>query len=212
MLLDFELLKIKYNLDITGIIHIGAHYGEELDLYFKNNISDIICFEPLKTNFSILEKKKVNNCDLFNLALGNDNKTVKMYVDTTNQGQSSSILKPFIHLQQYPSVEFSGEVEVNMIRLDDFMTFYLSNSINKQKKFNMINIDVQGYELEVFKGSEKTLQNIEYIITEINNEYLYENCVIVNELDSYLNKFNFKRVETNCCHKTWGDAFYIKYD
>lgn len=210
MLLDFDLLKFKYNLNITGIIHIGAHYGEEINLYLKNNINNIICFEPLKTNFSILEKIKINNCDLFNLALGNENKTVKMYVDTTNQGQSSSILKPLIHLQQYPFIEFNGEVEVNMMRLDDFLTFYLSNSTNKNKKFNMINIDVQGYELEVFKGSEKTLKNIEYIISEINNEYLYENCVIVTELDNYLNEFNFKRVETNWSGNTWGDAFYIK--
>ena len=42
MLLNLEMLVKKYNMDIKGVIHIGAHFGEENnDLYreltrFKN--------------------------------------------------------------------------------------------------------------------------------------------------------------------------------
>jgi hypothetical protein len=77
-------------------------------------------------------------------------------------------------------------------------------------KYNFINIDVQGYELEVFKGSYKTLKNIDYIISEVNRAEVYENCPYVGELDSYLQNYNFTRVETNWAGDTWGDAFYIK--
>lgn len=210
MLFDFNNLLIKYNIKIDGIIHIGAHYGEEINLYLKENINNIICFEPLISNFSILENNAMDRCDLFNLALGNENKKIKMYVDSENNGQSSSILKPYLHLTECPTITFNKINEVQMMRLDDFMIFYFSNSKNKTKKFNLINIDVQGYELEVFKGSENTLENIDYIITEINRDYLYEECVLVDELDNYLNKFKFNRVETNWAGNTWGDALYIK--
>lgn len=212
MLLDFNTIVKKYNLNIDGIIHIGAHYGQEINLYIENNIKNIICFEPLLNNFLVLEKNVADKCELFNIALGNENKKIKMYVDITNDGQSSSILKPHIHVKEYPSVIFNKETEVQMMKLDDFMIFYLSNCVNKNKKFNFINIDVQGYELEVFKGSEKTLEHIDYIITEINSDYLYENCVLITELDSYLQKFNFKRVETYWIDNYWGDALYIKYN
>jgi hypothetical protein len=48
-------------------------------------------------------------------------------------------------------------------------------------------------------------------MTEINTEYVYKNCTLISELDTFLNSNNFIRVETkifsNC---GWGDAFYIK--
>jgi hypothetical protein len=62
----------------------------------------------------------------------------------------------------------------------------------------------------VFKGAFETLKNIDYIISEVNKDEVYENCAHVDDLDSYLNQFNFQRVETNWIGGTWGDAFYIK--
>ena len=32
MLLDFNNLKEKYSLEINGVLHIGAHYGEEYEI------------------------------------------------------------------------------------------------------------------------------------------------------------------------------------
>ena len=65
-----------------------------------------------------------------------------------------------------------------MFRLDD-LALDLS-------KYNFMNIDVQGYELEVFKGAFETLKNIDYIISEVNQDEVYEGCPHVSELDKYL--------------------------
>lgn len=209
MLLKFNELYTKYNLEIKGVIHIGAHYGQEVHLYKEVGASDIILFEPSPANFFILEQLHGEKCELYKLALGNENKKIKMNVEATNKGQSNSILKPKIHLSQYPHITFNSEIEVDMVKLDDFMTIYKAQSKNKNKKYNFINIDVQGYELEVFKGSKETLKNIDYIITEVNRDFLYEDCALVEEIDSFLNQFDFKRVETNWEGGTWGDALYI---
>jgi len=40
MLLNLENLVKKYNLSIKGIIHIGAHFGEENNVYNKLNIKN----------------------------------------------------------------------------------------------------------------------------------------------------------------------------
>ena len=56
MLISFTQLRKKYNMNISGIIHIGAHYGEEISEYIRNGIQDIILFEPLSSNFKILEQ------------------------------------------------------------------------------------------------------------------------------------------------------------
>lgn len=203
MLLDFKKLYKKYNMKIDGVIHIGAHYGQEYLLYKELNIKNISFFEPLKKNFSVLENNIPidEHIKLYNFALGRENKNVSMYVESINNGQSSSILKPKLHTEQYKNIIFNEIEEVEMKRLDD---------INLVYKHNFINIDVQGYELEVFNGSKETLKNIDYIISEVNRAELYENNVFVDKLDEFLKDYNFLRVETSWDGITWGDALYIK--
>jgi FkbM family methyltransferase len=208
MLLDFQDLKNKYNLQINGVIHVGAHYGQEIKLYNENGIYDIICFEPVVDSFNILKNNCTDRCNAYNLALGNKNQKITINLETNNQGQSSSILDPEIHLTQYPHIKFNSKAQVNMVRLDDFMEKYKNEQ--KNKNFNFINIDVQGYELEVFKGAVECLKNIDYIIAEVNKDFLYKNCALVNEIDDFLKQFNFERKETNWAGNTWGDALYIK--
>ena len=33
MLLDFNKIKQKHNMDINGVIHIGGHHGQEFKIY-----------------------------------------------------------------------------------------------------------------------------------------------------------------------------------
>ena len=74
-----------------------------------------------------------------------------------------------------------------------------------------MNLDVQGYELEVLKGSNNTLNGINHIYTEINTKYLYKDCVLLDELDAWLDQKGFVRVELSMCmHFDWGDALYIR--
>jgi FkbM family methyltransferase len=206
MLLNFDQLIKKYDLKIKGIIHIGAHYGDEYYLYEKNNVKNLIFFEASPINFEVLKERINDKANLVNYALGNENKKVILNIETNNKGMSNSILKPGIHLTQYPHIKFESTIEVDMVRLDDYIT---QNNINIEN-YNFINIDVQGYELEVFKGGEKVLESIDYIITEVNRDYVYVDNVLVTDLDEYLNKFGFERVETSWDGYTWGDAFYIK--
>lgn len=197
----------KYGMNVSGVIHIGAHYGgengEEIEEYLSIGAKRIVLFEPLKENFQILTRnasKFQGNIELHNVALGNANDFVTMNV-SSNECQSSSILKPKIHLEDHPEVSFTGEETVELKKLDDYN---ISNC-------NMMVIDVQGYELEVFKGSTDTLKNIDYIYCEVNRAQVYDGNVEIDELDEYLEEFSFKRVETQWWPtQKWGDALYIK--
>ena len=202
MLLDFNSLKQKHNMDIKGVIHIGGHHGQEFKTYVENNISNVMFFEPVPTTFKILKENIGDKAILHNVALGNENKKIEMYIETANQGQSSSILEPGIHTRQYPHITFDNKLEVDMVRLDDF--------IEESTNYNFINIDVQGYELEVMKGAVDTLKNVDYIMSEVNRDEVYINCSKVDELDSFLSDFGFSRVETTWDGLTWGDALYVK--
>jgi FkbM family methyltransferase len=205
MILDFNALIKKYNLKINGVLHIGAHHGQEYTEYIKNNIENAIFFEPVLETFNILQSNiKDPRVVLVNKALGSESKKISMNIEKNNGGMSSSVLSPKLHLEMYPHIKFTEKQEVDMITLDPYM-----KEVSDYKKFNFINIDVQGYELEVLKGSSETLLNIDYIMTEVNLQEMYENCVLINQLDLFLKKFKFTRKEM-WNNNAWGDALYIK--
>lgn len=203
MILDFSTVYTKYGMSIRGLIHIGAHFGEELKLYEIFSIPKIFLFEPIKSNFEELEKNasQINSdIQIHNVALGNDNCEVEMNI-SSNDKTSSSILEPKVHLTAHPEVSFEGKETVKMMKMDDFD---ISNS-------NMMVIDVQGYELEVLKGSEKTLNQIDYIYIEVNRDEVYEGNAKIGDIDNYLGKYGFRRLETQWYYDgVWGDALYIK--
>lgn len=202
MLISFSEIVKKYNTNITGIIHIGAHYGEEVYDYIDNGINDIILFEPLSDNFNVLEQNvRGLNANIVGhqVALGSSSGTATMYV-SSNEKQSSSILKPKVHLTHHPNVSFPSREEVEVKTLDEFETF----------NFNFINMDVQGYELEVLKGGSETLKHIDYVYCEVNRDEVYENNAFIEQIDEYLQNYNLIRVETDWAGEIWGDALYIK--
>lgn len=189
-------------MNITGIIHVGGHYGEEIQDYINEGIQNIIVFEPLSNNFQILEKKCKNlNADIVGhqVALGSEKKVVEMYV-SSNDALSSSILKPKIHLTQYTDILFDKKETVEVNLLDNYET----------DNCNFLNMDVQGYELEVLKGGKKTLEHIDYVYCEVNRDEVYENNAYIEDIDKFLSDLNFERVVVEWTGETWGDALYIK--
>lgn len=202
MLISFSAIKQKYQMNITGIIHVGGHFGEEIHEYVNNGILDIVIFEPLEKNFEILEKNVSGfNANIIGhqVALGSKELDLDMYV-SSNNGLSSSLLKPKKHLTQYTDITFEEKEKVEVKTLDSYSF----------TGYNFINMDVQGYELEVLKGGSKTLENVDYVYCEVNRDEVYENNAYIEEIDEFLLKYNMQRVETDWQGDTWGDALYIK--
>jgi FkbM family methyltransferase len=202
MLISFTQIKNNYKMNISGIIHVGGHFGEEICEYVETGIQNIVIFEPLVSNFTTLERNVRNlnaNIQGHQVALGSTEGTVDMYV-SSNKGLSSSILKPKKHLTQYRDITFNVKESVDLKTLDSY----------NYKNFNFLNMDVQGYELEVLKGAKKTLEYIDYVYCEVNRDEVYEDNAYIEEIDEFLSSYNMERVETDWQGDTWGDALYIK--
>lgn len=203
MIVGFEDYKHLYSFDVSGIIHVGAHFGQEWDGY-NNEFGPIEShwFEPIPSIFNQLKinLKNKDNTYLYNVALGENISTEEIYIDSENEGQSSSILKPKEHLNQFPHITFENNITIKISKLD---SYNISNC-------NMLVLDTQGYELKVLKGSINTLKNIKYLFTEFNTVEMYDGCPSIEQLDLFLSEFGFKREQTWYTNQNWGDAFYIK--
>ena len=204
MVIDFNYLHAVYGLDITGVIHVGAHYGEEIDAYKSVGISKIVCFEPVKDNYNVLRERHPD-VNVYKCALGNTTGFVDMFL-SSNAKESSSILEPVEHLLDYPDITFLERETVPIVTLDD-MIMHDPETIDN---CNYLSIDVQGYEWEVLDGARDALKDIDYVYLEVNRGETYAGNKILDDIDAILYGHGFRRVETQWMGRTWGDAFYMK--
>ncbi len=213
MLITMQELKQKFNINVTGILHVGAHTCEELSAYLQLGINNnnIYWIEALP---ELVEKNKNQNPRLKiyqAVVYDEDDKEIEFNVtncdgDKNNQ-QSSSILDFGTHEKHHPQVKIVDKIKLKTSRMDTIIEKYNID----MKNINFINLDIQGVELRALKSMEKYLQNIDYIYTEVNTEEVYKGCEQMNHLTSYLKKFNFKLVDARIYKQYgWGDAFYIK--
>lgn len=188
-----------------GIIHIGARYAEELRIYKSLNIRDILWIEAdpeaeqkLKKVTSVHPGSKVA---IF-AAINSDRMITLM--KTSNDGHSSSILKLKNHLFHYPNILETKPIQVHGHRLDKYL------SANQQKKYNILVLDVQGAELVALSGAVGIFNSIDAIIAETNYDELYDNGVLIKDLDAFLANYNFTRVDSISGSYYTGDALYVK--
>lgn len=200
MLINLSDIITKHRVDIRGIIHVGAHYGQEHQEYLNQGVENIVYVEPCREAFQKLSALSTNNINLFNTALADYEGEAEMFTESHNKGQSNSLLKPGTHTKHHPLIRFNDTEKVKVTTLDSLP---ISRTL-----YNFLNIDVQGAELMVLRGGRDTLKGIDYIYTEVNREPVYEGCPMIEELDAFLS--DFTRVETMWSKWGWGDAFYVR--
>jgi FkbM family methyltransferase len=204
----------RYNLpSIKSVIQVGASGGQEIPMYFSNGIDYAVMIEPLDYPFSILAANCQNRGNYLPVQMGvgaEDGVVANFYV-ASNDGQSSSILKPASHLDTFPYVSFDGEVKVNCYTLDTIARSVKSSNPGFPDFYDLIYIDVQGAEREVFKGGSYMLQKAKYIFSEVGYGGGYENDVSYLGLIQYLDAFGFRLVSLDIDPNTgYGDAFFCK--
>lgn len=214
MLIDFRTLFPKYGINPKGVLHIGGNVGEEFSVYMELGIRRQIWVEP---NWEICAKLKENissnpEANAFCFCAGDENKEVVLHL-SNNAGQSSSILELGTHKVAHPEVHYVRDEKCPMFRIDSFFgkTKEVEDKAYDITGVDFLNIDIQGAELLALKGMGELLHQFKWAYLEVNKAHLYEGCALVEEIDEYLGKFGFVRVETLWAGNTnWGDALYIK--
>jgi len=186
------------NGDITfTLIEVGAAryvkskepFYELLD-YFPS--SEIIGFEVNPDTCDRMNKTARNGVKYYPHALGKTNGEKQFYV--TNHPACSSLYKPndaLISLYNNMQLaQLKHQTRIETITLDTFIDTYDVGTVD------FIKIDIQGAELDVFKGGKNALKHVIKIVSEVEFVPHYENqplfgdvCAFLNKHDLMFNKF-----------------------
>ena len=187
-----RIIKYLKNHKIDLVIDAGAHKGEFLiNIMPHVPFKKAYTFEPQFEVFNILKKKLINDERIKhnNLALSEIIEKKKI---TINKLTSTSSLSEFDNSSVFLKIknfllrqknEELNSYEVTTTTIDNyFEELDLSNSLLK--------IDVEGYELNVLKGSKNTIKKIKFVLIENQFFNIYKNN---NEKDwhDYLMKNKF---------------------
>ena len=180
------------NLDIDKIIDIGAHKGEFLEKMLKiEKINSFYAFEPQKDIFNILSKKfsKNNKITLLNYAADKEVANKKLQINKLSMTSSLAKVNEkslYLNLKNFltgSKSSFIDEYEVQTNTVDNIF-----KDVNLKK--TLLKIDVEGFEMNVVKGSQMKLKEIPYILIEnqFGNHYKNNNF---NDIKDVLIKYNF---------------------
>ncbi len=195
--------KFLSGCNVSGVIHVGAHIGQEVPFYATKNVP-VLLFEPLPGPFSELKQtiKPYSQMVARNTAIGDTEESVTIFESNKN-GVSSSILKPEKHLEVYPDRTFKPK-PVPQTTLDKYFE-------TNEMKYNTLVIDVQGYELFVLNGATETLKSIKYVLLEVWKDIMYENSASLQTVQKFMadNGYVQKEIDLDT-FPIFGDALYQK--
>lgn len=184
---NIELEDLIKNIkQLNTIIDVGSNKGQFMLLmekHFPNK--SIHSFEPIN---EMLEKQKKffsYKKDIFfnNFALGSSISRKEFYI--TNRKDSSSFLKIDDKENNSENYIVKEKRDVEIQTLDNYF-----NNKNILQPI-LIKLDVQGYELEVLKGSTQVLKKIDYLLLEVSENEMYKTQATEFEIIEYLRQFNF---------------------
>ena len=158
------------------IFDVGAYRGEFaqscLNIWENTNIA---CFEALEPQVVQLQQLAHHSpaITVFPVLLGAE---VREKVPLHQAETASSILSE--HIPQNFPVSFHTMQTVDQVVQNHF----------GGRSPDFLKLDVQGYELEVLKGAEKSLASLQVILAEVNLLDIHQNVPLLADIITWLNE------------------------
>lgn len=203
MFIPVRELQSDWNVSADGVLHVGAHMGEEALEYESASWIPVIWVEGQPDLVIDLKKKLNPYLHTVIEAVVFDENNIKLSFNIASNSQSSSLLNFGTHKLDYPDVQMTNTLNVSTKRLDYLM--------HGRRMPNFINLDIQGIEMKALLGLGILISDVKYIYTEVNRLNVYEGCTNVFFLDDFLGSHGFKRATTRWQWlEGWGDALYVR--
>jgi len=210
---DYKYLK-ENDVRLSGVIHVGAHRGENLGEHEALGANKIVWVEAnpdvYKELLVTLENSTLDNKTFCVACSDVDDEQVEFHIIygedaghmVGNKG-CSSLLKPVGKFESWHRETITQDT----ITLDSL----LSRNNLDPKDYQLLEIDVQGAELLVLKGASTVLENVTYVSTEVTHyDPDYEGNAMFDTVKAFLNNAGFVHVDTKLYEANWGDALFVK--
>ena len=200
-----RLGPFAYLREVSGLIHVGAHTGQERDIYASFDL-DVLWVEPLPEAFQRLQANlagypRQRACQ--RLLTDVQGRQYRFHV-ASNDGASSSILDLADHRRMWPEVAFTRDLLLESTTLDAL----LDEERVDASRYQALVLDTQGSELLVLRGALGTLPHLGFIQAEAADFEAYAGCCRVSDLTAFLAARGFAQWRQRVQYSTRGVGSY----
>jgi FkbM family methyltransferase len=175
--------------DVSAAVHVGASVGQEREMYRRMGLK-VLWVEPIPDVFDQL-CMNLKGYDwqrpVRALVSDREGEWVKFHV-ASNNGESSSMLAPALHREQWPEVRFDRVIELQTVTLPSV----LSEAAFELPERAALILDTQGAELKVLRGAAAVLRRFRYIKTEACEFEAYAGCPKLADITGFLHEAGFR--------------------
>jgi FkbM family methyltransferase len=168
LLLQHPYSKIPLSpLDVRFVVDVGAFHGSySVNAALSYPQATILAFEPFSASISEFRKNTENfsnRIKLFECALSDVEG--ESYLNLTSTGAANSLCKQTSeHARQNPHVVEVGQEKILVRTLDGV----LKSDGLAGKYIDILKIDVEGLELNVLRGAQRSIAKSRFVIIEIS--------------------------------------------
>jgi FkbM family methyltransferase len=194
----------KWKINPRGVIHVGANFCNERLFYERAGCDDskVIWIEAIP-NICLQCKSMFPNATILNEAISDGEREVEFMI-SSNNGESSSILRFNEHKNMYPSITEVGYIKMKTTSLQNIFTKYDLDPDN----YDFLAMDIQGSELDALHGMNDTIKKFKFIVLEVSIFELYKNQGSFNDVMDFLRGYGFSLVDLEMTAQGWGDALF----
>jgi FkbM family methyltransferase len=202
----------------TGIIHVGAHEGQEVEQYLRLGFERIALIEANPKACDVLHTKFGDDTriKIFNYAICDRAGVIDLHIHTSRSGSTepASIFRMKRFNQIVSTLHTPRTVQVSAITLDGL---FEKHGL-RHAEYNHLNIDIQGAELLAFKGAIALLGSMDVVISEVNVIPLYENGPLEDEVVVFLASCGLLKRHTvyhtlydeSATFPAWGECLFVR--
>jgi FkbM family methyltransferase len=179
-----------------GVLHVGAHYGLELEAYLACGFQRVSYVEANPALWPALEEHvdfwrrwgevmqsyygaTPPRIEVLKAAASDGEGSARLHL-TECSGQSS-LMSPLD-----PGIRVLDEVEVRTARLDDL--------VDEVSAYSLLVLDIQGAELQALRGAPKLLEQARMVVVEVNYRRRYQGCPLAHEVDEFMEAHGYRAV------------------
>lgn len=194
---------------IDLVFDIGANIGQYAQrIRSLGYRGDIVSFEPMTDAYQQLRARAATDPHWQAVHTGVGHYDGPAVINVSTNSYSSSILDILpLHIESAPDAVYNRQEPIYVQRLDSLIDQFYQPGKNV-----FVKVDTQGFERQVFEGSQLALDKIRGFQMELSLQPLYEGETLIQEMIVLLRQqgFTLKLIESGYCNDKTGELMQIE--
>jgi FkbM family methyltransferase len=202
----------------AGVVHVGAHEGQEVDAYLRAGCERVALVEANPEHCATLRERFAARAEvtILEYAVTDVTGRARLHLHASRSGdtQAASLLGLKRH-REVGVLRTPGTIDVPAITLDDLFARHALDP----ERYDLLTLDVQGVELRVLHGGGRVLGSLRAVVCEVALMELYDGTPAEETVVDALAAHGLGRIDALYYEMTdvagrsfpaWGDGLFLR--